>query len=393
MAKRDYYEVLGVGKNATDDELKKAFRTISKKYHPDMQHGKSDAEKAEAAEKFKEAAEAYDVLSSKDKRQKYDQFGFEGPNGFGGQDVDLGEFFRRHKSFFHGFFGGDPFAGFGPGFGDPREPETPDFSAPRDGRDIRIKLPVTFEESVYGARKEFDINVDEMCEACGSSGAKDAKISVCPHCNGQGMITQRRGMMVMSQTCPYCRGSGQAVSEPCPICGGAGHARHIKHVKLDVPAGAVTGQPIVVEGCGEKGINGGKTGILAAFVEVAPNELFRREGQLDIASTFYVSPFVAATGGKVKAYTVYGEVDVNIPAGVKDGSVVRLRGRGVKAGGETGDMLLEIKLDVPEGLSAEQRRKIEEASAAMKDSNFKNVQETDRKFREYVRKSKAYFAR
>ena len=220
--KRDYYEVLGVSKNASNDELKRAFRKLSMLYHPDRQVGKSDTEKKEAEDKFKEITEAYEVLSNKDKRAQYDQFGFNNTNGFGGQGTDdLAEFFRRHSMFGSDFAGDFSDFGFNPFSG--RDNRKVDPNGPKDGQDIKISINIPFEESIYGGIREFDLTLQDPCDHCHGSGSDDGKIENCQYCNGTGMITQRRGMMIMQSTCPHCHGSGSKIKTKCHICHGSGN--------------------------------------------------------------------------------------------------------------------------------------------------------------------------
>lgn len=271
--KRDYYEILGLSKNATDQEIKSSYRKLCRKFHPDMQAGKSDAEKKEAEDKFKEIAEAYEVLSNKDKRAQYDQFGFNTSNGFGGQGTDdLAEFFRRHPGFGSHFGGGFGDFGFDPFGGGNNRGNDP--NAPKDGQDVKININIPFEESIYGGIREFDLTLQDPCDHCHGSGSDDGKTENCTHCNGTGMITQRRGMMIMQSTCPHCHGSGVKIKTKCHVCHGTGHVDKPHHIKIEVPMGVDNGTRLRVSGAGQHGTNGGHDGDVYVEIYVEDSDIF-----------------------------------------------------------------------------------------------------------------------
>jgi len=374
--KRDYYEVLGVSKNATQEELKQKFRKLSLQYHPDRQVGKSDSEKKEAEEKFKEVNEAYSVLSDKDKRAKYDQFGFDGPQGFGdgpGAGFDPFSFFKSHFGGMGGFgsmFGEDdgPF-GFG---GHQHQQAQPDFDSPEDGRDIEVNVKILFKEMLHDTTREFDFQGDEPCHACGGRGIKaGTKPITCLKCSGSGRIiqTQRNGFM-MSQTisaCPDCHGQG-VVADVCTTCSGAGRLSKKKHVKVKIPAGITTGQRLRIRDQGECGIKGGKNGdmYMRIFVEEVQN--VTREGN-NLKVVFPLNPLVATLGGVVEVQTPWKLEKVKIPAGTTTGKVFRLNGQGIRSQRGNGDFLIQVALEPLQNLSEDQKKKLEEVKSQLKLNN------------------------
>lgn len=387
--KRDYYEVLGVSKNATQDELKKAFRKLSFSYHPDRQVGKSDSEKKEAEEKFKEVNEAYSVLSDKEKRARYDQFGFDGPQGFGsgpGAGFDPFSFFKSH-------FGG--MSGFGSMFGEDDGPfgfsnhshqqhQEPDFDSPEDGRDIEINVKIPFKEMLHDTTKEFDFQGDEPCSACGGRGIKQgSKPITCLRCGGSGRIvqTQRNGFMT-SQTispCPECHGQGVKV-DVCPSCSGTRRVAKKKHVKVKIPAGISTGQRLRIKDQGECGIKGGKNGdmYMRVFVEEPPN--ITREGD-NLKVTLPLDPLVATLGGVVEVQTPWKLEKVKIPAGTTTGKVFRLNGQGVKSQRGVGDLLIQVALEPLQNLSEDQKKKLEEVKIQLNTNNIAKAVEEQQKLK------------
>ncbi len=353
--KRDYYEVLGVSKGVSDDELKKAYRKVAKKYHPDLHPGDAEAEA-----KFKEVNEAYSVLSDADKRAKYDAYGHAGvdPNfgagggGFGGFDFgDLGDIFGD-------IFGGG-FGGFG---GGARR------NGPRRGADIRKVIDVTFEEAVFGAKKKINLTKQETCDTCGGSGAKPGTSPVtCQKCGGTGQVkTQARtpfGVMTNVGTCPHCHGSGKVISDPCRDCRGTGKVKKPSVVEITIPEGADNGVTLQLSGKGEPGERGGAPGDLLVTIRVAPHKLFEREGinlYLDMPITFVQ----AALGATIKVPTVDGTVEYDIPEGTQSETVFKLRGKGVPElrGRGRGDLFVKVKVEVPQNLTAKQKEILSEFS-------------------------------
>lgn len=346
MAKKDYYEVLGLEKGASEDEIKRAFRKLAIKYHPDKNQGNKEAE-----EKFKEINEAYQVLSDPDKRAKYDQFGtadfngsgFEG--GFGGFDFsDIGGF----GDIFESFFGG--------GFGSSRRR-----NGPERGADIEYTLNLTFEEAVFGVEKEISINRYERCETCSGSGAKPGTSpKTCDKCKGSGQIRVQRntplGSFVSVNTCDKCGGKGKIITEPCHTCRGTGKERKHRKIKINVPAGVDSGNVIPLRGHGEHGVNGGPSGDLYVNIRVSSHPTFKRKG-FDIYIDRHISFAKAALGCELKVPTVDGEVKYEVPAGTQPGTVFRLKGKGVPRVNSSGrgDQFVNIIVDIPRTLSEKQK--------------------------------------
>ena len=360
--KRDFYEVLGVSKTATDEELKKAYRKLAKKYHPDMNPGDKEAEA-----KFKEVNEAYEVLSDKDKRAKYDQFGHAGvdPNfgagGYGGGgfdmgDIDLGDLFG---SFFGGGFGG---GGFG---GQQRA------NAPQRGESLRASLTISFEEAAFGCQKEIELNRTEQCQECRGSGcAPGTTAETCPDCRGTGTVRvqQRMGSMAFSSSapCSRCRGTGRIIHTPCKSCGGTGSVRRSSRISVTIPAGIDDGQAVSLRGQGNAGKNGGPAGDLIVSIRVRPSAQFRRDG----TTVLYEQPvsFVqAALGAELEIPTIDGKVTYTLPAGTQSGTTFRLRGKGIPElrGRGRGDQYVTVRVQVPTSLNGEQREALHAFAAAM----------------------------
>lgn len=363
--KRDYYEVLGVSKGATDDEIKKAYRKLAKKYHPDL-----NKDNPEAAEKFKEIGEAYEILSDKDKRARYDQFGFAGvdPNygagqgggfggGFGFEDVDLGDIFG---SFFGGGFGG----------GGSR---TNRANAPRQGESIRRTVMLSFEEAAFGCEKEIEIERVEQCTECGGTGAeKGYTPETCSNCHGTGTVkqTQRTPFGAFSSTgpCPNCRGTGKIIKKPCKKCRGTGQERRSRKLSVKIPAGIDDGQSVALRGQGGAGVNGGPAGDVIVTVSIRPHPLFQRDGY-DVWCEVPISYAQACLGDKLIVPTIDGKVEYTMPAGTQPGTVFRMRGKGIQAvnGRGRGDQFVKVTLEVPKNLSDHQKdllRKLEDSDTA-----------------------------
>lgn len=363
--KRDYYEVLGVNKGATDDEIKKAYRKLARKYHPDL-----NKDNPEAAEKFKEIGEAYEILSDKDKRARYDQFGFAGvdPNygagqgggfggGFGFEDVDLGDIFG---SFFGGGFGG----------GGSR---TNRANAPRQGESIRRTVMLSFEEAAFGCEKEIEIERVEQCTECGGTGAeKGYTPETCSNCHGTGTVkqTQRTPFGAFSSTgpCPNCRGTGKIIKKPCKKCRGTGQERRSRKLSVKIPAGIDDGQSVALRGQGGAGVNGGPAGDVIVTVSIRPHPLFQRDGY-DVWCEVPISYAQACLGAKLIVPTIDGKVEYTMPAGTQPGTVFRMRGKGIQAvnGRGRGDQFVKVTLEVPKNLSDHQKdllRKLEDSDTA-----------------------------
>jgi molecular chaperone DnaJ len=354
--KRDYYEVLGVSKSASDDEIKRAYRKLAKKYHPDLNKA------PDAAEKFKEVNEAYEVLSDPQKRQTYDQFGFAGMDGsqagggFGGfnQGFSSGGF-DDLNDIFSSFFGG----GMGGGFGGSSRARAN--TAPRKGEDRYMRMNVSFMDACFGKTENINLTVDEPCEHCHGTGAESpSDIGTCPTCHGSGtVISQQRtafGMFQQQSVCPDCHGTGKKVRKACHECGGSGYIRKRVSVDVKVPAGIATGQQLRVQGKGERGENGGPNGDLYIEINVLPHEKFTRDGK-DIHLDIPVSAVDATLGCSVDVPTIHGDVTMKIPAGTQDGAKFRLKGKGVPdiRGGRQGDQICTARIQVDENLTRKER--------------------------------------
>lgn len=385
MSKRDYYEVLGVSKNASDDELKKAFRKLSLKYHPDRQQGKSDKEKSEAEENFKEAAEAYEVLSNSEKRSNYDQFGFDGPCGFGGQDIDLSEFMRRHSGMFGDFFGGfSGFGGFNPFGGQPRQRQKPNVNQPENGRNVRIKFEIELKDSIFGNIKEFDLDLNEPCSVCNGTGVeKGSDIIACPHCHGQGSITQSRGNFIMTSTCPHCQGSGFSV-KTCPHCHGNKRVSKKKHITIKIPKGILPGKQLIVREYGECGVCGGKNGDLLIVIFIKDNDVFKYHDGIGntnhLKTKAFVSPITAALGGEVEILTPTGYEKIKIPSGCQNGHEIRLKDKAVN-----GDLIVEVNLETLTNLSKEQEKLLQKLQEISNVNNLKLTQAYKQKQEKFLK--------
>ena len=374
--KRDYYEVLGVDKSADDATLKKAYRQLAKKYHPDVNPGDKEAEA-----KFKEATEAYSVLSDPDKRRQYDQFGhaaFEnggggGAGGFGGFDfsgADMGDIF------------GDIFGDLFGGGGSRRRAN----NGPMKGANLRARVNITFEDAVFGCEKELEITLKEECTSCHGSGAKAGTSPVtCPKCNGEGQIvyTQQSmfGMVRNVQVCPDCHGTGKIIKDKCPDCRGTGYISNRKKIKVSIPAGIDNGQSIRIRGKGEPGINGGEWGDLLVEVAVSQHPIFRRQ-DYDIFSTVPVSFVQAALGATIRIDTIDGQVEYELKAGTQTDTQVRLRGKGVPSlrnKNVRGDHYVTFVVQVPTSMTKEQKEALKAFDEAMNGKTTANTTTTKKK--------------
>jgi len=344
VTKRDYYEVLGLGREASDDDIKKAFRKIARQYHPDLQSDPQEKKKSE--EKFKEANEAYEVLSNPENRKRYDMFGHAGgPQGFGGAE---GFDFGRGGGFSDIF--GDIFEDF---FGGGRGGR----SRPEQGNDLQYNLELTFEEAVYGKEAKLKIPRWETCDTCNGTGAKSSQaIKSCPGCGGSGQIRLQQGFFTINRTCGQCQGTGQIIAEPCTTCRGQRRVYCERNLSVTIPAGIETGMRLRLSHEGEHGVNGGPPGDLYVAVAVKPHPIFSRKGN-DILVDLPVHFVTATLGGKVEVPTLKGKTTVKIPEGTQHDRTLRLKGIGAPAlkGNHTGDQLVRVKIQIPTKLSARQR--------------------------------------
>ena len=386
MAKRDYYEVLGVDKTASEDEIKKAYRKIAIKYHPDRNPGNKEAE-----EKFKEAAEAYDVLHDPQKRQQYDQFGFAGQGGaggfggFGGASMNMDDIFSMFGDIFGGHAGG--FGGFGGFGGGQRRPQQ------HRGSDLRLKVKLTLQEISTGVTKKFKVRKDVVCQHCHGSGSADGGASeTCPTCHGSGVISHTTqsifGMMQTQGVCPTCNGEGKIIKNKCHECSGTGVVKGEEVVEINIPAGVIEGMVVNVPGKGNAGRRNGIPGDIQVFIEEEPNDTFVRDGN-DLIYNLLLDFPTAALGGDVEIPTIEGtRLRVKIEPGTQPGKTLRLRSKGLPAvqgyGSGKGDMVVNISSYVPKTLSRDEKKALEK----MKDSdNFKGDAATKRsifqRFRNY----------
>ena len=358
--KRDYYEVLGVSKGASEDEIKKAYKKMARKYHPDLNPGDKSAE-----EKFKEVNEAYEVLSDADKRARYDQYGHAGvdPNfgagGFGG-GFDGGFDFSDLGDIFGSFFGG--------GFGGGRRTNP---NAPQRGESIRMAVTISFEEAAFGCEKEVTVERYEACDTCHGSGcAPGTSPEVCPDCHGTGTVQVRRqtpmGVFATSSPCPKCGGKGRIIHQPCKDCRGSGMMRKKKTIQASIPAGIDNGQTISIRGQGNAGRNGGPAGDLLITITVRPHELFRREGT-SVLCEAPVTFAQAVLGAELEIPTIDGKVKYTLPEGTQSGTTFRLKGKGIPSinGRGRGDQYVTVYIETPRNLNKEQKEALKKFAAAM----------------------------
>lgn len=365
--KRDYYDVLGVSKSASDDEIKKAYRKLAKQYHPDLN---PDDKTAEA--KFKEVNEAYEVLSDSDKKSRYDQFGHAGVDpSYGAGGGGAGGF----SGFGGGGFGdmSDIFESFFGGFGGSSRSNP---NGPRRGNDLRANIIIDFMEACKGKKVEIRINKLEECPDCHGTGAKPGtSASTCPDCHGQGVIKvgQRTpfGTISSTKTCPRCGGKGKIINSPCPTCSGTGHVRKVSTKEIEIPAGIDDGQTMQVRGGGDAGANGGPAGDLNITVTVRPDPIFERDGY-DIRTEIPVTYTQATLGDEIVVPTIDGKVKYTVPEGTQTGSVFRLRGKGVKKlnRSDRGDQYVKVNVEVPSNLTKRQKDLLREYEQSLNEKNY-----------------------
>lgn len=351
MSKRDYYEVLGVSKSASKDEIKKAYRKLSKKFHPDIN------KEPDAAEKFKEVKEAYEILSDDQKRAHYDQFGHTDPNqGFGGGGGDFGGF-GGFEDIFNTFFGGG-------GSGSRRR----DPNAPRQGADLQYTMTISFEEAAFGKETDIEIPREETCDTCHGSGAKPGtKPETCEHCHGTGQLNVEQntpfGKIVNRRVCNYCNGTGKEIKQKCSTCGGKGKVKKRRKIHVKIPAGIDDGQQLRMAGQGEAGTNGGPAGDLYIVFHVREHEFFERDGD-DIYCEMPINFVQAALGDEIEVPTLHGKVKLKVPAGTQTGTKFRLKGKGVPnvRGYGVGDQHILVRILTPTKLTDKQKQLLKEFS-------------------------------
>ena len=374
--KRDYYEVLGVSRGASEDEIKKAYKKMARKYHPDLNPGDKTAE-----EKFKEVNEAYEVLSDADKKARYDQYGHAGvdPNfgagGFGGGfdgSFDFGDLGDIFGSFFGGGFGG----------GRRTNP-----NAPQRGESIRMSITISFEEAAFGCEKAVTVERYETCDTCHGNGcAPGTSPEVCPDCHGTGTVQVRRqtpmGVFATSSPCPKCGGKGRIIHQPCKDCRGSGMVRKKKTIQASIPAGIDNGQTISIRGQGNAGKNGGPAGDLLITITVRPHELFRREG----TSVLCEAPITftqAVLGAELEIPTIDGKVKYTLPEGTQSGTTFRLKGKGIPSinGRGRGDQYVTVYIETPKNLNKEQKEALKKFAETMGESNYEEQKKFFKKFK------------
>ena len=370
--KRDYYEVLGVPKTASDDEIKKAYRKLAKKYHPDLNPGDKVAE-----EKFKEVGEAYEVLSDKDKKARYDQFGHAGVDPNYGAGAGAGGF----GGGFGGFGGGidlDDILGsmFGGGFGGFGGQRRTNPNQPRRGADIRVSLVLSFMEAVHGCTKTVSVNRQDTCAECGGTGAaRGTSPETCPDCRGTGFVTvQQRtpfGVMQSSRPCSRCGGKGKIIKTPCSKCHGTGKTSSAKRVEVKIPAGIDDDQSLRLQGLGDAGANGGPSGDLIVIITVRPDPMFERD-RYDVHVTVPITYSQAVMGDEIVVPTIDGKVQYDVPEGTQSGTTFRLRGKGIQYvnGRGRGDQYVRVEVEIPKKLTRTQREALKNFEASLKEENY-----------------------
>ena len=376
--KRDYYEVLGVDKSASEDEIKRAYKKMARKYHPDL-----NPDNKEAEEKFKEVNEAYEVLSDSDKKARYDQFGFAGVDsnygaGAGGGAYGAGGFdFGDLGDIFGSFFGG--------GFGGAQRRSNP--NAPQRGESIRLSVTISFEEAAFGCEKEVSVDRYETCAVCHGSGCADGTSpEVCPDCHGSGQVQVRRqtpmGVFATTSPCGRCGGKGRIIKTPCTACRGSGLERKRRTIQAKIPAGIDNGQTISIRGQGHAGKNGGPSGDLLITITVRPHELFRREG----TSVLCEAPITfaqAVLGAELEIPTIDGKVKYDLPEGTQSGTTFRLKGKGIPElnGRGRGDQYVTVYIETPRNLNREQKEALKKFAESVGDNNYEERKKFFKKFK------------
>ncbi|MDP8221242.1 MAG: molecular chaperone DnaJ [Candidatus Stygibacter frigidus] len=380
MEKRDYYEVLGIAKTAEASEIKKSYRKLAMKYHPDKNPDDKEAEK-----KFKEASEAYEVLSDPEKRSKYDKFGHAGLEGaFGGGGFDWGNF--SHFSDIDDIFGGEGLGGifehlFGGSMGRSRGG-----SRRNKGEDLQLSLSLTLEEIAKGVKKKLKINVKDSCESCQGSGSEDGKTQTCTQCHGSGQVMQTtRSLFGHMQTvvrCPTCNGEGKLIDKKCKVCHGEGRINKLKPIEVDIPAGVAEGQYIRLRGKGNKGRNGGENGDILVHIKEKEHAEFDRE-ESNLRINFPITISQAVLGCEIKVPTLSGKVKMKVPAGTQSGKIFRVRGQGLPYlnSGYNGDLFVHIIVMIPTKISGREKELYTELAEIDKEKNYEPKKSFFNKFK------------
>ncbi|HUL66957.1 MAG TPA: molecular chaperone DnaJ [Burkholderiaceae bacterium] len=368
MAKRDYYDILGVAKNASEDEIKKAYRKLAMKHHPDRNQGKDGASAKESEEKFKEIKEAYEILTDSHKRAAYDRFGHAGvdPNAAGAAGFGGGQGFGSFADAFGDIFG-DIFGGGRGGGGGGR-------AGAFRGADLRYNMDLALEQAARGFTTEIRVPSWDKCETCDGSGAKPGtKARTCSSCGGAGAVRVTQGFFSIQQTCPTCHGSGKVIPDPCPSCHGEGRIKKNKVLEVNIPAGIDEGQRIRLAGKGEPGVNGGPSGDLYVEIRIKPHEVFQRDGD-DLHCEVPISVATAALGGDLEVATLTDKVSITIPEGTQNGKTFRLRGKGVKGvrSSYPGDLYCHVTVEIPLRLTEAQKRLLRDFDASVKEGGARH---------------------
>ncbi|AEF82906.1 molecular chaperone DnaJ [Leadbettera azotonutricia] len=360
MAKRDYYDILGVQKGASKDDIKKAYRKLAIQYHPDKNPGNKEAE-----EKFKEATEAYEILGDDQKRQAYDQFGFAGVEGMGGGPQDFSQTFRGFEDIFGdmGSFGGifeSLFGGGGPGGAGARRG-----GGPRQGANLRYDIEIPFKDAVFGTKVEIQYTRNDSCSVCkGSGAANGAGRKVCPTCQGSGQVRRSSGFFSVAQPCPSCGGEGYIIEKPCTECGGSGTQKKRQKIMVTIPSGVENGKRVAIPRQGDAGPAGGPPGDLYVFIRVKAHEYFERQDE-DLYCAVPISITQAALGAEIQVATLEGKtIKVKVPPGIQNGKLLRIRDEGVPIQGRRGNLYIKLMVQIPVKLSKRGRELMEELAKA-----------------------------